>query len=93
MEKTGSYIRRGVHLTALRTDKFKFGLLSLSFLLPLTAENASAVNLAARVINRGCEKYPTLREISLECDRLYSASVTAGCGKAGEALMMSFYVI
>ena len=92
MEKTGSYIRRGVHLTALRTDKFKFGLLSLSFLLPLTAENASAVNLAARVINRGCEKYPTLREISLECDRLYSASVTAGCGKAGEALMMSFYV-
>ena len=55
MEKTGSYIRRGVHLTALRTDKFKFGLLSLSFLLPLTAENASAVNLAARVINRGCE--------------------------------------
>ena len=48
MEKTGSYIRRGVHLTALRTDKFKFGLLSLSFLLPLTAENASAVNLAAR---------------------------------------------
>lgn len=92
MEKSSSYIRRGVHLTALRTDKFKFGLLSLSFLLPLTAENASAVNLAARVINRGCEKYPTLREISLECDRLYSASVTAGCGKAGEALMMSFYV-
>ena len=45
MEKNGSYIRRGVHLTALRTDKFKFGLLSLSFLLPLTAENASAVNL------------------------------------------------
>ena len=92
MEKSSSSICRGVHMTALRTDKFKFGLLSLSFILPLTAENASAANLAARVLNRGCAKYPTLRDISLECDRLYSASITAGCSKAGEALMMSFYV-
>ena len=49
MEKSSSSICRGVHMTALRTDKFKFGLLSLSFILPLTAENASAANLAARV--------------------------------------------
>lgn len=90
MKKTRISLYRGVEMTALTTDKFKFNTLSLSFIMPLTRENASYAGLAARVLNRGCAAYPTLRDISLQCDRLYSASVSAGCRKSGESLMLNF---
>ena len=81
MKKTRISLYRGVEMTALTTDKFKFNTLSLSFIMPLTRENASYAGLAARVLNRGCAAYPPAIPRGTALPRRQPAN-RGGCARA-----------
>jgi len=80
-----------VYLTAVRSDKFKTGCLSVSLLRPLRREEASANALIPSVLLRGCEKYPNMKSISEFLDELYGASIGTLVRKKGEVQCTGFY--
>ena len=64
-----------VDLTAIKTDKFKTGMISFTFSLPLD-NKISAYNLMlSGVLRRGCVKYPSSAAINRRLDELYASSL------------------
>ena len=62
----------GVTLTVLPTDRFKVGMLSLSFALPFSKQDGTARSLLLSVLRRGCQKYPSIADINRRLDELYA---------------------
>ena len=80
----------GVYLNLIAHDKTKTNHLSICFLSDLCPETAAAGSLLARVLIRGCTKYPTLRDVSRQLDACYGADLDIGVEKYGETHVMSF---
>ena len=62
----------GVTLTVLPTDRFKVGMLSLSFALPFSKQDGTARSLLLSVLRRGCHRYPSIADINRWLDDLYA---------------------
>lgn len=62
----------GITLTVLPSKRFKVGLFSCVFTLPLSPENSYTRSLLFSVLRRGCKCYPTLSHISRRLDELYA---------------------
>ncbi|HPE96091.1 MAG TPA: insulinase family protein, partial [Bacillota bacterium] len=84
-------ICNGVTLNALTTKKFKTSMFMVTYVLPLTRENAAGCSLLSGVLKRGSKSFPTLRDISIRREELYSASLSYLTQKSGEALYFSAY--
>ena len=79
-----SQLMPDVYLTAIKTDKFKSGVITLNMLRPLKEEEASMNALFPVILRRGTEAYPDLVAIAAELDELYGASIGAIVRKRGE---------
>lgn len=79
----------GVFLNLISHDKTKTNHLSLNFLSDLTEERAAYGALLARVLTRGCAKYPSLNDISAHLDTCYGATLDMGVDKYGETHVLS----
>lgn len=77
-------LKPGVALTTVMTDRFKFSGLTVTLFVPLRKETASAYSLAADVLMRGTEQYPTMQALNRRQDELYSLSLAAFTHKRGE---------
>ena len=85
MENVKTYeLSKGVNIRLFKTDKFKTNSISFYLHLPLKRETVTRAALLPRVLKRGCEKYPTLGEISKRAEELYGASVALGISKKGD---------
>lgn len=85
MDITRKELAGGVELAAVRTDKFKTGVFSVTLAEPLRAETATANALLGSVLCRGCRAYPDLLSISGACDELYGAAVEPCVRQRGES--------
>ena len=92
MEKYFNTISDGVTFTAVKTDKSKYDLLTVNFLLPLTRENAAFSALLTAVINRGTVKYPDMRSFAIAQEELYAATAEAYNRVLGECISITFSV-
>lgn len=92
MEKYFNTISDGVTFTAIKTDKSKYDLLTVNFILPLTRENAAFSALLTAVINRGTVKYPDMRSLAIAQEELYAASAEAYNRVLGECISITFSV-
>lgn len=91
-EKFTCSFNRGVTFTAVQTDKSKYDLLTVSFVLPLTRENAAYSALLSSVLNRGTEKYPTMRLLAIAQEELYAANAEVYNRIMGECVCLTFSV-
>ncbi len=89
MEQYSNYLFPGVEFVAARTDKFKSGLLTVSFLLPLDQKTASGFSLLTNVLSLATKKYPTMQSLAKIKDDLYSLSVDSYVRRRGETLMVT----
>ena len=80
-----------VFLTSVQSEKFKTGCLSISFLRPLRAQEASANALIPTVLLRGCRSYPDIQSISAFLDECCGAGVGTLVRKKGEVQTTGFY--
>ncbi len=83
-------IAQGVELTYLPATKFKTGLLSYQFVLPLSAQTASSYSLIPAVLYRGSKSLPDMGAISARLDNLYGAYMDYTVRKKGEVQCMGF---
>ena len=66
----------GVSLGVFNTDRFKSETLSLYLRLPVSKEESLIRSLLLSVLKRGCEKYPSQKDINLRLDELYASIIT-----------------
>lgn len=89
MEYTREELMPGVWLTALRTEKFKTGTLTLSLLSQLDASTASMHALIPSVLRRGTVSLPDMESIASRLDTLYGAQAEASVRRVGEVQCLS----
>lgn len=90
MEYTREELMPGVWLTALRTEKFKTGTLTLSLLSQLDASTASMHALIPSVLRRGTVSLPDMESIASCLDTLYGAQAEASVRRVGEVQCSGF---
>jgi len=88
---SGIEIMPGVNLTCVRTEKFKTGCLSVSFLTPLEKKTAPYAAVIMRVLRRGSAMHPDMESISAALDGLYGARIEPLVRKKGECQAVGFY--
>lgn len=84
METVRKEILPGVWLTALETDKFKSGCLSINLLTQLDRDTASLNALIPYVLRRGSRYHTDMRAIAAELDGLYGSYIEPVIRKIGE---------
>ena len=67
-------VRQGLCLRACQSEKFKAETVSVSTAFPLERDRY-LTSLLLAVLGRGCQKYPTLAEISRRLDYLWGAQL------------------
>ena len=90
MEVTHRTLTDGVELIAVCTDKFKTNLLSVTLVVPLRAETATATALTGEVLYRGSRLHPDIESISAAIDELYGMSLSTAVRQKGESQCVGF---
>lgn len=73
----------GVNLEVIPTNKFNMNQLLINFATPQTAENATARNLLANLLETSTKKYPTQTALADRLANLYGAYVNMGVSRVG----------
>ncbi|WP_245589858.1 EF-P 5-aminopentanol modification-associated protein YfmF [Caldanaerobius polysaccharolyticus] len=82
-------IAEGVNLYVDRINKFKTTSINV-YVHEELGDNASKFALIPSVLKRGCNGYPTYRDITRYLEGLYGASLRVGVGKKGERQFIQF---
>ena len=80
-----------VMLTAVQTDKFKTGSLSIRFLRPLSQCEAALNAILPSVLLRGTEIHPDMRAISAALEDCYGAEIGGSVRKKGDVQAVGLY--
>lgn len=70
-----SVISDYIRLSAIQTDRFKTGILTLTLTIPLSSKNFAYNTLLAGILRRGTEHYPSLSALNKKLDELYASSI------------------
>lgn len=62
-----------VYLTYIPSEKFKTSFFSAQLVMPLQKETAGLNALLVNVLSRGTLRFPDMRSLSAQLDRLYGA--------------------
>ncbi|HOM01211.1 MAG TPA: pitrilysin family protein [Acetivibrio sp.] len=82
----------GIKIYRIQSRKFKTNSINIFFYDDLTRENAAKNAMLPAVLRRGCEGYPTIRDISLYLEELYGSVFDCGVTKKGEHQIIQFYI-
>ncbi|MBQ3075309.1 MAG: insulinase family protein [Clostridia bacterium] len=74
----------GVHLNFVENDRYKTNFITFDFLTPLNRRTASYNTVLARVLTRGCKRYPSQLMLNRALDDLYDATLSSDSVKIGE---------
>ena len=91
VKRVRSELLPAVFLTCLQTDKFKTGLLSVSFLTRLCREEAAQNTLIPSVLRRGTLRCPDMDALAVRLDSLYGARIEPVSRKFGEIQAVGFW--
>jgi len=83
-------LTEGVEFIAVPTDKFKTSMLSVSFIVPLNPQTATAYALIGEVLNRGSRLHPDIESLSAATDDLYGMSLSTRVKQKGESQCLGF---
>lgn len=75
-----------IDLSAIRTDRFKTGVITLTLSLPLSVHNYVYCSLLPGVLRRGTQKYPDIASLNRRLDELYASCVDIRCSRVGKNL-------
>lgn len=86
------YEKGGVEIYHIPADKFKTSVVRILLCDNLSKEHAYQNALIPAILNAGCEKYPTMRQISGRLQELYGAGLTVGTSSLGEIQYSEFLI-
>ncbi len=77
-------LKKGIDLYFIKDEKFKTYMASVIFYRPLTRKGASLGSLLSSALKMGNAVCRTNRELNIELEKLYGASLYCSSGKRGE---------
>lgn len=83
-------IMRGVHLTAVRAERFKTGCLSMTLLAPHMKKTAAMNAVLPYVLRRGTARLPDMESIAAALDDMYGVRIEPAIRKKGEVAAVGF---
>lgn len=86
------YEKDGVEIYYVPTDKFKTSVLKIMLCDNLSKERAYKNALIPAILNAGCGKYPTMKQISERMQELYGANLSVGASSLGEIQFSEFQI-
>lgn len=78
-------IGKEVFFSSVTDSRFKFNMISVSFLVPLSEETASEYALISRVLDKASKEYPTFAKLSNKLSSLYNARLGGGVIPFGDS--------
>ena len=87
---TKQVLAENFNFYSLPSSKFKTNLLSVYIHVPVERETITRLALIPAVLERGCEKYPTLAELCKATDELFGASYDFGVRRKGDGAVLHF---
>lgn len=89
MEIYRSETGEGISFVAARTDRFKSGLLTASFAVPLDGKTASGYSLLTNLLSLATAKHRTMQSLASVKDELYALSLDSYVRRSGERLLVT----
>ncbi len=83
------HISDAITLTAIQTDRFKTGVLTITFSMPQNPVRAAHHILLTGIMRRGTQRYPSLAAINRRLDELYATEVEIRSSKLGKNLLLT----
>lgn len=83
-------IANGIFLNTIEEHKFKSGVISMRFILPLSAKTAAENSLIFPVLRRGCAGLPDIGSIRREEESLYETEFADSVFKRGDSQILEF---
>ncbi len=78
-------------LLAVKTDKFKIELLTLSMAFPASPRKRGLCSLLFSTLRCGCVPYPDIASLSRRLDDLYDANITTMMNPIGDSVSAGFF--
>lgn len=85
-------LKEGVYLSAVKTDKFKSALMTVSFALPLERETASGYSLLTNLLSLSTADFPDMQTFSIIKDDLYALGLDSYVQRRGEILLVTLEI-
>lgn len=82
-------ISPSVQLSAIRTDRFKTGVLTFTLVTPLSPESTALHILLSGIMRRGTKRYPSLSLINRRLDELYATEIEIRSSKLGKNILFT----
>lgn len=82
-----------LNLTLIPETKFKTNVVSIYIQRNLSRQETTKNALLPSIITSGCEKYNSVRQMSMELENLYGSSIMGGVSKRGERQVISFKMV
>jgi len=83
-------ISKSARLFAVKTDKFKKNILTMSVFVPISDKTLAEDMLFPKILLRGCRKYPTNADVKRRLEELYSANISVRRSYYGDYYMTGF---
>lgn len=85
-------VKNGITFYRINSDKFKTSRADLFFVDNLSKERASGNAILPLMMRRGCESYPSVKELESKLEELYGADIDGGVTKKGELQFTGFHM-
>lgn len=82
-------VNEAIRLNAIRTERFKTGVLTFTLQIPLTPKATALHILLAGMMRRGTQTYPSVAKINRRLDELYATDVEIRSTKLGKNLLFT----
>ena len=87
-----NFLKQGITIHNINTEKFKTNLYSVFLATPLNTENVTKNALIAAVLRRGTQNIKSQDLISKRLEEMYGASFDCGIEKSGDNQIIKFYL-
>ena len=74
----------------IKTDKFKNCSMEIMFRNKLEKDKITSNNFVVDMLMHSSKKYPKRRDVSIQLENLYSASLRGVCSRLGNSFLISF---
>jgi len=83
-------IGKNINLSAIKTDKFKTGIITFSLLLPFNETSYINSLVLAGMLRRGTRNFPSMADINKRLDELYASCIEIRSSMVGNNLLLIF---
>lgn len=82
----------GINIKVIETNKFKTVCIAFLFKQPLDKQYVTYNSMLSKILTMGCNKYKTIKDISIKTESMYGAYIHSDILKKGDSQIIEFLI-